>query len=544
MLRVTRPRLAAAIFTGIVTAALVLGAPSTVFAHAALESSIPASNSVLEESPTAIVLDFDDDIEVAVSRIDLFDSNGDTVAIDAPRRGDDATILSASVPLLADGLYAVIWRVTSADGHPVDGSFSFQVGTATDSGSGDVLIDRVRAGTHSPASVRWAYGVARFLSVLGAVALIGAGGWLLSGASIAGDRSLARRFCRATAAVFSIGSLMAFGLFGAQATAGSIGDAFDATVWREVIALDTGRALAARFVVATFLLLLAILWDRRGQRWWLATSGAAAGLSITTFPLAGHPQSSSPRVWWFAVDFVHLGAIVVWIGGLSALLVAGRDLIASARGERVARRFSTAAAVSVPLIVVTGVLQTWKLAGGFSDVAATDWGRLLLIKVTLVVILLAVAAVSRWLLLHDGSSSIRRTVLVEAVVGVVVLGLAAGMGGLPPARVVAAQPFAAQLTANGVIVEVTLGPGAIGSNELHVLVTPPGGSIVPVSAAAARIALPTEEVPIAPVQLVGEGANHYSGDVTFPRSGDWDLEIIIEVTSGETVLVKTTVPIP
>ncbi|CAN5561261.1 CopD family protein [soil metagenome] len=544
MLRLKRTAIVVGVLCATLTAAVLLGAPTTVSAHAALQSSIPASNSVIEASPAAIVLDFDDQIELAVASIELFDRNGDTVAIDAPRRGDDETILTASVPPLADGLYAVIWRVTSSDGHPVDGSFSFQIGTATNVGSGDALISLVRDGAHSPASVRWAYGIARFLSLLGAIATIGVGGWLLSGASAAGDRPLARRWLRASASVFAVGTAMALGLFGAQATAGTIGDAFRPSVWREVVALDTGRALLGRIVFAAALLTLSILWHRRQQRWWLVVAGAAATLNIATFPLAGHPNASHPRVLWFAVDFVHFASIIVWIGGLFALLLAGRELLASARGERMARRFSAAAAISVPLLVGTGVLQTWKLAGSFNDVAATDWGRILLIKITLVVIVLAVAAVSRWLLLHDGSSSIRRTVVVEAVIGVVVLGLAAGMVGLSPTPVVASKPFAAQLTSGGLIVDVTLGPGIVGSNEIHVLVTPPGGSIVPVVAAAARIALPTEAVPNAPVQLAGEGPNHYSGAVTFPRSGDWELEIIIEVTPGETVLVKTTVPIP
>ena len=84
----------------------------------------------------------------------------------------------------------------------------------------------------------------------------------------------------------------------------------------------------------------------------------------------------------------------------------------------------------------------------------------------------------------------------------------------------------------------------MGRNEIHVVITPPGGSIVPVVAAAVRVALPDETVPAAPVQLVGEGVNHYSGFITFPQAGDWSLEIIIEVTAGETVLLKTTVPVP
>ena len=530
MSRIVRPAIAGAL----VSAALLLCAPAPVFAHAALQSSTPAPNSVLEQSPPAIVLDFDDPVEVAVASIELFDGNAELVAIGTPQRGDDQTILTASLPVLDDGLYAVIWRVTSDDGHPVDGAFSFQIGT-TATGNGEDLIAEVRGGVRSPASVRWAYGIARFLSLLGGIVVIGTGGWLLTGAAATSDRELARRLCRNAAAVFLFGTLMAFALFSAHATAGSLGDAFDPSVWREVASVTTGRALLLRAVFAVALLVLTALWARRQQGWWRGAAAVASAVAIATFPLSGHPNSSNPRPLWFAVDFVHLAAITVWIGGLFVLLIV--------RGERLARRFSTAATVCVPLIVGTGVLQVWKLAGNFTDVAATDWGRVVLVKVTLVVVLLAFAGVSRWLLLHDGSASIRRTVLVEALLGVTVLGLAAGLVALPPTPVVAAHPFAAQLASNGLIVEVSLGPGVVGGNELHLVITPPGGSIVPVTTVIARVLLDAESIPPAPITLVRKAGNHYSGDVTFPRAGDWTLEVIVQVTEDNTVLLKTTIPI-
>lgn len=363
----------------------------------------------------------------------------------------------------------------------------------------------------------WVLGVARFLSTLGGLAVIGAGGWLLTVAPAAADRLAARQFLRVAAAVFVVGTLAA--------------------------TFDGGRALIVRDAFAVALLVLAALWDRRQRGWWRGVAATAGVFGLATFPFAGHSNSLAPRVLWFVVDFLHLAAIAVWAGGLVVLLLAGRDLLATARGERIARRYSTAVAICIPIIVATGIAQAWKLGGGFDDVAATDWGRVLLIKVALVVVMLAVAAVSRWLLLRDCAGSIPRTVVVEAMIGVAALGLAAGMAGLPPAPAVAAQPFAAQLTDSGLIVEVSVGPGVVGGNDLHVVITPPGGSIVPVVAAAARVSL-ASVVPAAPVQLVSEGPNHYSGVVTFPRAGDWTLDIIVEVTAGETVLLTITVPVP
>ena len=104
--------------------------------------------------------------------------------------------------------------------------------------------------------------------------------------------------------------------------------------------------------------------------------------------------------------------------------------------------------------------------------------------------------------------------------------------------------FAGQLAANGLIAIVSLSPGVVGGNEVHITVTPPGGSITPIASVAARVSLPSAAVPNAPVTLVKEGVNHYSGSVTFPRSGDWTLEVVIQVTATETALLSTTVPIP
>jgi hypothetical protein len=189
---------------------------------------------------------------------------------------------------------------------------------------------------------------------------------------------------------------------------------------------------------------------------------------------------------------------------------------------------------------------------GWALLTASSWARLRDADVGLLeaytvppaVVLLAVAGVSRWLLHHDGPASLRRTVVVEALAGIAVVGLAAGMVALPPRAAEATQPFAEQLAARGVIAVVSLGPGRVGANEIHVFITPPGGSISPVGSLTTRVSLPAKGIPFAPVTLVQEGPNHYSGNVTFPTSGDWTLELVVQVSASDTVLLSTTVPIP
>jgi copper transport protein len=523
--------------------ALVALPSSPVSAHAALESSTPAANSVLETSPQQIVLDFDEDIEATLSGIQLFASDGKPVQVGPPKGGADGSIVQADIPTLANGLYAVIWRVTSADGHVVDGAFSFQVGTAS-AGKGQDLIDQVRNGTELDATVKWVYGIARFLSLAGAIMLIGVGLWSVQGRPEIGSRRAVQRLMWVGFGSLLVGAAFAFMMFGAQAKGGTVADGFKASVWADIVSTQTGRMLWLRVALSVVLGAMLLKWASHRSTWWQGVAGSAGLLTIVTFSASGHPNSLTPRLLWIGIDVVHLSAITVWVGGLLALLFVGKAWLAEPEAVRPVQRFSLAALIAVPLIIATGFAATLKLAGGLSDVTATTWGRLLLAKVMLVIALIAIGGVSRWLLQHDGTASIRRTVAIEAVLGLMIVGLAAGMVAQPPRAPVPSTPFSQTITASGVIAGVTISPGSVGGNDIHVLITPPGGSIQPVANVTARVSLPSANIPFSPVTLVSEGANHYSGKITFPKSGAWTLEIIVSVTESDSALLKTTVTIP
>jgi copper transport protein len=135
-------------------------------------------------------------------------------------------------------------------------------------------------------------------------------------------------------------------------------------------------------------------------------------------------------------------------------------------------------------------------------------------------------------------------VLAEAALGLVVLGVAASLVSLPPQPIDEGRIFSASLAQAGVLVDVTLTPGRTGDNQVHLVITPAGGSLTPVTNATARMDLPSRDIPASPVTMQADGADHYTGDITLPFSGDWTLDVIVEVTPGNTVLFTTTVPIP
>ena len=59
----------------------------------------------------------------------------------------------------------------------------------------------------------------------------------------------------------------------------------------------------------------------------------------------------------------------------------------------------------------------------------------MLVKVAVATVLVAIGGVSQWLLRNDGPASLKRNVLVEAVIGIAVVGLAAALVALPPRSV-------------------------------------------------------------------------------------------------------------
>lgn len=105
-----------------VAAAFATSAPAA--AHNALVSADPADGSTVEVAPERVTLTFDDEVIELGSVIEVFGPAGSLVST-----GDvEVDGASASQELGGDlpaGEYTIVWRITSADGHPVEGELGF-----------------------------------------------------------------------------------------------------------------------------------------------------------------------------------------------------------------------------------------------------------------------------------------------------------------------------------------------------------------------------------------------------------------------------------
>src|SRR5690242_17400784 len=99
--------------------------------HATLVSSEPAANSRLATAPTKVRLVYSEPIEGKLAKVSIVPASGTPIVLRAGGDPRDVHAVIAPVDALGTGSYKVEWRVVSADGHPVDGSFSFTVGDTT-----------------------------------------------------------------------------------------------------------------------------------------------------------------------------------------------------------------------------------------------------------------------------------------------------------------------------------------------------------------------------------------------------------------------------
>ena len=116
------------IFTAVAAALLATSISTSAFAHSHLGGSNPADGDVVTEPLNEIVLEFDGQIEQG-SFIDVTTTEGQAIELQEIIIGEGTLTGTVAEPLPNDE-YQVNWSIISADGHPLEGEFSFTVNAA------------------------------------------------------------------------------------------------------------------------------------------------------------------------------------------------------------------------------------------------------------------------------------------------------------------------------------------------------------------------------------------------------------------------------
>jgi copper transport protein len=531
----------------LVCGAGVVGSANPVEAHAGLKSSEPAASSVLEQSPDEIVLKFAEQVEISFGSIRLFDANSKLITLSTPNYGltdgvVDAKTVRVGVPTLEPGSYLVVWRVVSVDSHPVQGAFGFQIGAR----GKNLAALGVEVLSNSSASnfVKVVMGFARWLSFLGVMVLIGS---MLLATRIIGQSRI-ENVIKASWFVAVVGSAIVLVMQAPYALGSSLSDSVSVTSVRQVLETRLGAWLIIRAVI--LFLFLVIIWKRELHQkpiWRMATTILSVVL-FATFSIPGHPGMRQYSSLSIGTDIVHFLSVAVWMGGLVTIVLLGRKW--QSESPKVIAWFSFNATIAMPIMVATGVAQAWRMMEGFQNLFSTTYGTVLSIKVLLVVVAIAAGTKARQIFKDKKVDSedlkkikFSKTIVVESVIGLVVLAVTAVLVSVPPLSVNTATPFTATLVQSNVIADITITPARVGNAEMHVVFSPPGGTLEPIESMTARISLVSGEIPPIPIGMKSIGVNHFQSNLQVPRDGEWLLELIVKPATNRTLRFSQNVKI-
>jgi copper transport protein len=371
-------------------AAVVLSA-GPASAHAELVGASPASGAALDRAPTQLRLDFSEGVTQIPSALRLLGSDGAPAALGASKVVGHTLTVELPGPL-ADGGYVFVYRVISADSHPVGGAVTFTVGA--DATAADAAAVAAAVGPAGDSLVSALGGANRWASYLGVVLLLGVPAFVGLCRPAAVADPVLRALTVAGAALVALTALGSLPLQAARSAGTGLSGAFSDGVMDATLHTAYGECALARVLLVA--VGLGALWAavRLNSVRALGLAGAAAAAMLFTFSRSGHPAVGAHPALTMVLDAAHLAAVAVWLGGLVVLALRVLPAPAADCPDTLAR-WSPVAMSAVAVLVVTGSAQAWRELRSVDAVIESSYGRLVLLKVVGLVLRLALGEMGR-----------------------------------------------------------------------------------------------------------------------------------------------------
>jgi copper transport protein len=538
-------RLVVAIAASILLSVLV---SQSAGAHANLLDSIPKANEQLEQPPALVELFFSEAIESSFSTIEVLDVNGIRVDNeDARVDTGDPSRMRATLRSLPDGVYTVSWRTLSAvDSHITAGVFPFAVG-AVDSAALEGAVQAGQRFNVSPAEV-----ITRWLTFLSSMAVTGGMLFLLvvwlPTMSIAGNKEeIGLPWQRINTIALLI--LLLVSLFWLLIQAGQAKGAILVTPWspafRQVLfSTRFGALWLARVAVALCALWLVQRKPSARISWSLFILGL---LILLTISMGSHAAAEPDPLIPIIIDWIHLIAASVWVGGLIHFVSALWTMRGAEIQNRIAvtavliPRFSVTALISVGVIVITGSYASILHIGSFSELISTAYGRTLLVKLAFFLPMVVLGAVNllhtspqmknaaREVKLESPIPQFRRLIRSEVIFAILVLLSVALLTTLPPAAVPDSTPsISGTQQTDDLAVALDVSPGRPGSNRFLVTIDSNGETPENVREVSLKFTPSTVEIPPSSVKLEDQGDGQFSTEGGYLALADkWQVQVAV-----------------
>lgn len=439
---------------GILVLALAL-LPAQARAHLKLESSSPAQGDTVRQPLSQLTLTFSEAVDEAFLTISILDAFGREIGVAmnvhpiGPLPSKQYMVM-LDTPL-AGGAFTVKWKSVGKDGHAVTGMFDFLIlSTEPPSSSPSNTAHPPEHGGHHTestdiaplfrpeTSLLWMF--ARWLNFTALVLMVGAVAFRFGvlerariqlGEVVATDVDDAvRRLALLSAAVVIVSNVLRLWLqFGSVHGPERFfeGELLSALILKG----GWGKAwLAQTVAAAAYLVSVAIKTDDRSDSWYSAIPFAVVAAAAPAF--SGHAAAvQQMAIVPILDDAVHVITASAWLGTLAVMMFAAVPRVLRAEDGFVklaamVNIFSPLALVMAGIAVFTGAMNAFIHINAFSEFWTTPYGRLLAIKIGLVLLTMTMGAYN-WRVVKPAlgteaaSRDLKRSARSEVAMGAIIV---------------------------------------------------------------------------------------------------------------------------
>lgn len=383
---------------------------SLIYAHPIIVDSVPKQFQTLKEPPDRVVIVFSEPIELDYSKISVKDVNGKEVKIGNQfnKDQDKSTLVTKLQSNLSEGSYFVSSKVLSAvDGHVVDNSFTFNIGKEADFSGKDTTVNKGILDLFSLHD-----SLARFPGYFGQILFFGIiflNMWLWIPFSRIGKNTT--EFVRSfkvdienkliKAVIISL-LLILLSIVLMIIVQSHILN----TSVHNILTTKFGNILIIRLIlVLTSLIFSIFIFKKR-----LVNKSDPVISSKVTFifivmglllflnnSFISH-ASATNKIVALGLDFFHMFAASVWIGGILFLTSVVMPQIKKREHNfekyvltvLLIPRFSIIVVIILGSISITGPVLLWFIENNLSYISSSLYGIILLIKITLAIIMISI----------------------------------------------------------------------------------------------------------------------------------------------------------
>ncbi|NWK70296.1 copper resistance protein CopC [Bacillus paramycoides] len=456
--------------------------PKSASAHAYVVKSNPTENETLKKAPSVVKIEFDEDIQVSrFNTLFVRDSSGKRVDLkDAHIDKSNKKLLEAGLKEnLKNGLYSVQWKAISADGHPIQGVIPFRIGSA-EAGTDDIKVEEMGYVPKIDMIVERGILYTSFSLFLGVLFfnLI-----IYKGKGIEVQSRSKKVIWISLFGIF-ISLLFNLPLQAKMNADVSWLEAFDLLLLKETLQLSVfGYVWITQIALISTLMIVTYFAMKREKlssfKVWSIPLVLFISLLIMK-ALNSHAYGLKFKEIAIAMDFLHLFAASLWIGGLSSiiLLLRKEDAKWTMYWDAI-KRFSPWATGAVIVILITGLFNSTFFIPTIHSLFDTKYGLALLTKILLFVCMGILGIFHYVKGRMRAQKRLGASVKVEFIVGIIVFIIVAFMTNVQTPPMPPTGPFTeSKQVDNGYEFTLHVSPNKVGQNTFHINVKDENGQPV------------------------------------------------------------------